>query len=440
MTTRIAVTVLTAVLMTAAASAQELAPAAVEARYLDPIDGLSLEQAIARALGQEPSLRAARTEIDVARGARLQASLRPNPTVSFERREEPAGTDNQTTVGAEWPLDLFRRSRRVAVADRELAAVQLTVEDRERVLAAEVRMRYGELIAAVRESVILDQLVGATRRQHELLHSRVETGAAPPLERDVLEVELRRLESARLLQTARTEEALFELKRILAMPPDAALKVRNTLEELVQRQSFTAVPAIDASTIVDRRPDVREAAARVEAAEARIDRARTEGRFDASLVVTYMRMDAGFPQRGFTPGGDLERVRGVFNYFSAGAMIAVPLRNRNQGGITTATAQRAGAEAALAAVRLEAAAELAAARTRDALAHQAVNAYAAGAQVLARRNLTVVSETYELGRLTVFDVIAEQRRYLDVEGAYTEALKAAYDARTALTRAMGGVR
>jgi outer membrane protein TolC len=49
----------------------------------------------------------------------------------------------------------------------------------------------------------------------------------------------------------------------------------------------------------------------------------------------------------------------------------------------------------------------------------------------------VVTQSYELGRLTVFDVLAERRRYLDVERAYTEALQAAFEARTALLVAMG---
>ena len=38
------------------------------------------------------------------------------------------------------------------------------------------------------------------------------------------------------------------------------------------------------------------------------------------------------------------------------------------------------------------------------------------------------------------EVLAEQRRYLDIEHAYTDALREAYDARTALRRALGDVR
>ena len=77
------------------------------------------------------------------------------------------------------------------------------------------------------------------------------------------------------------------------------------------------------------------------------------------------------------------------------------------------------------------------ARARDERAREAVKIYGAGAQTLARQNLTVIGQSYELGRVTVFEVLAERRRYLDVERAYTEALRAAYEARTALNRALG---
>ena len=69
-----------------------------------------------------------------------------------------------------------------------------------------------------------------------------------------------------------------------------------------------------------------------------------------------------------------------------------------------------------------------------------VIANAEGSRTMARQNLDVVTQTYELGRATVFDVLNEQRRYLDLERAYTVALREAYDARTALRRAMGDVR
>jgi cobalt-zinc-cadmium efflux system outer membrane protein len=415
------------------------AQAPLAAQFVDLANGLSLEQAIVRAIEQEPLLRAARSQIDVAHGARQQASLRPNPSVSFERRDEPGGTDNLTTFGVEWPLELFRRSGRIAVADREVAAAQLAAADRERLLAAEVRTRYGDVVTTIRDLALYDELVAAVQKQHELLRSRVEEGASPPLERDLLAVELRRVQADRLLQGARTETAMFELKRVLGMKADAMLAVRDTLEDLVQRESGAAPPLRDAATVIEQRTDIREAAARQEVSEAKIGRAEAEGRFDVSVFADYMRMDAGFPQRGFADGG-LERVRGQFNYLSGGVMVTVPIFNRNQGEVAGARAELTGAAAAYDAARLAAEAELASARVRDKRAKESVMLYTGGAQTLARQNLTVVRQSYELGRVTIFEALAELRRYLDVERSYTETLRAAYDARTALNRALGEVR
>jgi outer membrane protein TolC len=98
------------------------------------------------------------------------------------------------------------------------------------------------------------------------------------------------------------------------------------------------------------------------------------------------------------------------------------------------------AAARLTAAQLTVEAEVAAATVRDERARSAIAVFANGGRDLARRNLDVVRQTYELGRGTVFDALAEQRRYLDFEHAYSSALREAFEARTALRRAMGGIR
>ena len=417
---------------TSTVQSEALAP-----KYVDAAAGLTLRDAIGRALEHEPSIRAARTEADVARGMRVQAALRPNPTVSFMRQQEPAGTDNQTRVEVQWPLDLFRKPGRVGVAEREVEVTERAVADRERLLAVDVRMKYGEVAATLRELAVSDDLVAATVRQSALVRARVEQGSTPALERNMVDVEVRRLEAERLLQAGKVEASLMALKRLLGVSADERFQVRDTLESLVQGE--VTMPLLSAAA-VGARPDVQEAEARLRVADARIDRARREGRMDVSLFGMYMRMDAGFPQQGFNNRGDLEPVRGLFHYVSGGAMVTVPLRNRNQGEIASVQAVRVGAEATLAAVQLTANAEVAAARARDDYARRAIAVYAEGARTLARQNLDVVTQTYELGRATVFDVLNEQRRYLDLERAYTAALREAYEARTALRRALGDVR
>ena len=408
--------------------------------YLDPVNGLTLEEAVSRALEGEPGLRASQAQLEVARGLQAQAGLRPNPSLSFAQQEEPGGTDNQTRVEVQWPLDLFRKSGRVAVADREVDAAQQATADRARLLAASVRMKYGEVVTAVRTLSVTEELVALTTRQRTLVAGRVEQGATPPLDRDMLRVEVQRLEGERLVQAGSVERGLIELKRLLGLPPDATLSLRESLEQIVTREQLPAASAAGDLEATTSRADVRQAAARIAVAEAQIDRAHREGKPDVSLFGMYMRSDAGFPQRGFGPTGDLERVRGVFHYWSAGAMVTVPVLNRNQGATAAAQAERAAAIAEADGARLKAQSEIAAARVRDAAARRALVAYTAEAIGLARQNLDVVRQTYELGRGTLLDVLNEQRRYLDLERAYTDVLREAFDARQTLKEARGETR
>jgi cobalt-zinc-cadmium efflux system outer membrane protein len=407
--------------------------------YVDPVAGLTLDDAIGLALEAEPSLRAARTEVDAARGMRVQAGLRPNPMVSFSRQDEPGGMDSQTRVEVAWPLDLFRRRGRVAVAELETEATRLAVADRERVLAADVRDTYGAVASLIRDLAILDDLVAVVARQHEIAAARVEQGAGAPLDRDMLRVEMRSLQAERLMRAAAVERAMAGLRRLLAMPADEPLRLRETLEQLVEGDdSGEGLPF--GQKRVAARPDVLAAEARVRAAEARIDRVRRDGRFDVTLSAMYMRMNAGFPQRAFGESGSLEPVRGAFHNLGVGATVIVPLSDRRQGDVAAAQAARAGAVAELTATELTASSELAEARTRHALARRATEIYTADTLTLARQNLAVVSRAHELGSLTVFEVLAEQRRYLDLQRAFTSTLRDAYEARQALRRALGDVR
>ena len=393
---------------------------------------MSLSAAVSVALEREPSLQGARAEVAAARAMRRQAALRPNPSVLFERRQEPGGTDNQTTVELSMPLELFRRAPRIDAADREIEVADRSAADRARMLVNEVKIRYGQAAAALRDRRVAEELAASARRELELLTRRVDEGASPPIERDLLDVEVRRLEAARIRATARADAAQIALKRTLGLSPDAPVVLGDTLEIL---SSSSAPP----ESAVDNRPDVLEAEARLRLADSRIALAQSDGRLDLAVTGSYMRMDAGFPQRGFGMSGDLERVRGVFNYASIGAMVMVPLWNRNQGGIAAARADRTVAAEQLAAVRLTVEEERAAALAIAREARSALTVMSAAVQ-LARRNLDVVRQTYELGRGRLSDVLAEQRRYLEIEQEYTEVLREAFEARAALEFAQGESR
>jgi outer membrane protein TolC len=127
----------------AVAGAQDTTTTRLADRFIDTRNGLSLDDAIRQALEREPSLRSIRSQVDVAQGKRLQATLRPNPTVLFEHRREPTSPDNQTMAQIQWPLDLFRRSARSGEWLIERSSVsERAVEDRTRLLIGDVRGRW----------------------------------------------------------------------------------------------------------------------------------------------------------------------------------------------------------------------------------------------------------------------------------------------------------
>jgi cobalt-zinc-cadmium efflux system outer membrane protein len=441
----------------APAGAQEAAPAGGQGTVSGA--GLTLAQAVALALAREPASRAALADVAVARGMRLQAGLRANPTVSFDRRREPGGTDATSEVAIEWPLELFRRDARVGVADAELQVAEHEEMDVRRRLAADAAAGYGDVAAAVRVLAVADDVLAAASTQLELLRARVEQGVTPALDRDMVDVDVRRLRAERELHAGQVDRAMIRFKRLLGLPPDAPVSLAQSLEELSTAPPWglpsggslppTGPPSggpipptwgPPSGGPTSPRPDLRASEARVKAAEERVSAARREGRPDVTLFGSYMRMDAGFPQKGFTEAGALERVRGQFSYLSAGAMVMVPLWNRQQGTLAAATSARDAAEARAESARLTVASEIAEARVRYDQAVRAVTLYRDDVRPLARRNLDTVRETYTLGRATVFDVLAEQRRYLETERAYTEALTEAYSAHVSLWRAAGEIR
>jgi cobalt-zinc-cadmium efflux system outer membrane protein len=407
-------------------------------RFTDTQNGLSLDSALRQALEREPTLRSVRSEVDVAQGKRLQATLRPNPSLSVEQRQEPTSPDSQTMAQIQWPLDLFRRPARVAVADRAIEVSERAVEDRTRLLIADVRGRYGDAAAAIRDLSLADDAVELISRQFDLLRQRASEGSVPVLERDKLEVELRRYEADRLLASGRVEASMIALKRTIGMAIDTPVQLRDRLENLLPSTvvSDSGIRSSPNASVAAERADVRMTDAEVRLAQARIDEASAQGRYDVTLFGGYMRMDTRFAQLGFNQSGQLQPVQGTFNYVSGGAMVTVPFRNRNQGDIAAARAERAGAQARRDTAQLAAEADIAAAEARDAAARRAL-AVTASVVDLAGKNLDVVRQAYELGRTTAADVLMEQRRYLDVQRAQTETMKTSYEARVALMQARG---
>jgi cobalt-zinc-cadmium efflux system outer membrane protein len=396
---------------------------------------VTVDELVLRALAESPDLQAVRAEVEAARGRVTQAGLRPNPMLDLAG-QKALGPDNNLMVGVTLPLDLNgRKAGRTGVAERELAMKRAQVADRERRLRADVRMKAGEWFAARRNLRFTDELLQANRGALFLVEARAREGAVPPLEASLLLVEVNRLEASRRVLESRAEIVALQLRALAGLPPEAPLALRGDLTA----PPVGVDPGQGAFRAVSLRPDLEMARADVALARARIQKEEAEGRWDASLSLGYQRQDFGYPLDGLTSTGARQPIQDVFHYFGGGITVTLPVRNRNQGNVAAARADVVAAERRLEFATLIVGQEVAAAFTQYDAAQRALELYARGVRAVAEQNLQTVRQAYQLGRIPLLEVIAEQRRFIDIETGYTDALKQVYDAVTEIERAVGAL-
>lgn len=296
--------------------------------------------------------------------------------------------------------------------------------ERERQVRGEVEAKFGEVLAALRNMQVIEDLLKLNQDALGLMRARADQGAAPPLDANLLQVEVNRIDSRRVDFEATLGVSLLELKSLIGMKAEEQLQLRGALES--QPLELTRDAAIQRALAT--RPDLLAARAAEEVASAKLKQAQTEGRADASVSANYQRMDSSFDLNGLNDAGQVRPIQGVFHSIGAGVSITLPVRNRNEGTIQTAVAQVEEARRRREYMELIVTREVLAAFLMEAKAKESLEIYSRGVRDQASQNLDVIRKTYELGRTQLLDVIAEQRRFIEVETGYTEALNRSYQA------------
>src|SRR5262249_10254481 len=139
-------------------------------KYSDPQTGTTVAEAVAYALEHNGELQAARKEIEAANALVKQAALRANPMLEASVAKTISGTDNNVMSQGSLPMELGgRRATRIKVAERELEMRRQDVVNRERLLSAEVRAKFGEAIAAILKLGLAQDLIDSSRSGYNLV-------------------------------------------------------------------------------------------------------------------------------------------------------------------------------------------------------------------------------------------------------------------------------
>lgn len=402
--------------------------------YFDPLQGASSNDLVRRALAANGDLTAVRIGIERSRARLRQAGLRPNPTLDFEQttgRFTGAPGETERSIGVALPIELGgKRRRRIELAQAELEASEAELADKERTLSAEVRANYAEALAALRELEITENLNDLDLRTTRFVQARVNEGETAPIELNLLRVEVDRLRSRRALVEGRLKAGILRLKSLAAVPSEEPLRLREELATPV----LPAPPASMEAAIeiaLRSRPDLKLARLNEEVAQAGLRLARSEG---VPNVTAFSKYTVGRAVFDDTPVGVLVDRDKLLTF---GVSVDIPVFNRNQGAKAESTAAISQAKSRREFLESIVRSEVQSAYARYEAARAAVSTFEQGVIARSNDNIRVIRSAYELGQFSITDLINEQRRLVDSQKDFTEALTEQYRALTDLQSAMG---
>lgn len=406
------------------------------ARYFDPVQGASSNDLVRRALASNAELAAARLDIERARARLSQAGLRPNPTLDFEQttgRFTGAAGESEVSVGLAVPVELGgKRRRRIELARAEFEAAGAEVADRERRLANEVRASYAEALASIRELGTLEELNNIDLQTTRFIQARVNEGETAPIELNQLRVEVERLRSRRALVEGRLQASLLRLKSLTGVPANELVRLREDIASPGLAPPPTSVEA--ATDIALRsRPDLKLARLNVEVAQAGLRLARSYAVPDITAFTKYSQGRSVFDD---TPVGVLTDRDKLVTF---GVSVGIPIFNRNQGAKAEATAAITQAERRLEFVEAIVRSEVQSAFARYEAARVAVSTFEQGVIPRSTENIRTIRAAYQIGAFSITDLLVEQRRLVDAQREFTEALAEQYRALADIQAAIGAI-
>ena len=294
---------------------------------------------------------------------------------------------------------------RIAVAESEFKVRESLLANSERILATDVRLKFGESLAGIEKLKFLEELLANVEQGYKLIKAKVDEGKNAPLEQSMSLVELNRMRSMREIAAGNVEIKLLELRNLMGIEANQPLRLKGDFENLLIQ-----LPPLSAAVgnAVKNRPDLESARLTLELGKAQLEQARAEGRLDAGVSLGFQRMTRITPRIVNQNPVELEPQRISENFITFGVDLTLPVRNKKQGNIESAALEINAANKRVEFGELTVRREVTAAYTRYERAVRALTIYQNGVRNQAKINLNVVWQTYELGEKDLLDYIAEE--------------------------------
>ena len=381
--------------------------------------GLDLKKALEIALANNPQLKAARNEIEIAEADKVEASKRLNPAFSayfedyrlFHSDMGPFFQTQEITVRLDQEIETGgKRKLRTQAAELRSQAQKAETNNVMRALVFDVRRAYFQAVLAQTNLENAETILQEIDRVIELNRTRFEQG-------DISGAELKRVEVERL----RFVEDVFASKMALVNAKSVLLTLfglpqANASFKLSDPLAVANAPSSQADGIPQPSPyselERRALANRPEAIASKFEqkRADTETLHQRALRSPNITISGGYKRNLLD------------NTVVFGVALPLKLFNKNEGGIAKATAEKARADNLAAHTRSQVLLDLQKAYNSAEINRQRVEYIEKQSIQKAEESRQIVLTAYQLGEIDLIHLLDAERAFRETRKTYNQAL------------------
>ena len=391
----------------------------INTRAEEPIQKLTIDQAVEIAIRENRDLIAARIQIEEARGRLKQAGLYPNPELESDFGIDTIFANDgerSFSIGINQPIPLSGRigaQKKVASVDIKRTHADLT--NIQRILARDVRLSFIELLTIEKQLKLQETLINLNSELLKGIDMGIKEGLASKQDLNAVAIALQQARQEKEVLIAQRKSNILKINNLLGKQPTFNFIPQGELAY----EAVNDLNNYNIETAFAQRPDLKFAKLDVELAEADLKLAKALRFEDIKAGVFYGndRLVLDSPVGRLTDSDQLIGFK---------VTVPLPIFDRKQGLVAEAQAREKRAEENVEALKLTISQEVSDALNRVTTLSDLLETYQTGILKTAEDNVILVEDGFKQGLVAIVDVIQSRQQFAALTSSYINTVRNYY--------------
>ncbi len=392
--------------------------AASSAETVEPVKPLTLEMALGFAMRANPNIAVAEREREAIEGARTQAAVRPNPSISTSIQDTRSDT-RQIFLQFNQEVELGnKRKARMDAADAFYKKATAELDSKKAEIHANVVTAFYEVLAAQERLKLSKSSLEVANLALDAATKRVKAGKSSPVEETKSKIAE---SSAKIEVNQATSQLNSARKRLSALWGNSSPMFVHAEGDVENIPPVSSIADLSASL---------ESSPAISLAKLEISARDGLTKVERSKVTPNIKISAGVLNN---------QELGGLNQALLGVTVPIPLFDRNQGNLQEAVGRQYKAQDELVALRAHLEASLATQYERLNAARQASESLRSEILPGAQSAFDAANKGFSAGKFSFLDVLDAQRTLFQAKSQYIQALLDAHQSVAEIERILGDV-